>query len=226
MLTQTNTSGVDFILNALQAALQSTNTTNTLSTNSILPLLQAVDPSWALQLAGRVPGGQAYQKGSNGAYIAPTAAGNVVSNTNAGVVALTGFETRASKLPCTKNGAFILNTNSTNTYTLQLTNTATNTNGQVGDTVFASWNQIIFLNLSGMGIDAVASAAMKVAPSNTNGANFGPTSVNTAGEINLDGNGGVFLMQSWNGVAINAAAKNYTVIPTAGGIFCCVICGA
>jgi hypothetical protein len=225
MQTQTNTTGVDFVLANLQATLQSTGNYSGNSAPAI-PDIIALDPQNALQQTGRVPGGAAYQKGSNAAYIPPNALGTVVANTNAGQVLLAGWETRPSKLTCTKNGAFVVQTNGTTPVVVPLTNTATNTNGQVGDTVFASWNQIVFYNLTGLGIDNTNAAGMTVASSNTNGANIGLTPVNAVGGYTLAGGGGAAVQQNWNGVTIAANAANITITPTAGGIFAGVISGS
>lgn len=226
MQTQTNTTGVDFLVNVLQAAIQTNGTS--LNTNAVnaLPQILGLSKTRALIQSGRVPGGQAYQKGSNAAYIPPNALGTVVANTNAGTVFPGGVETRPSQLPCTKNGAFIVVTSSTTKVTVPLTNTATNTNGQAGDTVFATWNQIVLYNLTGLGIDNTNSASMTVAGSNTNGANIGLTPVNALGGYTLAGGGGYAVAQNWNGVTINAANANIEITPTAGGIFAGVISGS
>lgn len=231
MQTQTNTTGVDFILNYLSAALQSGGTTTNSSlgnTNAVnaIPTLQAVDAQSALILSGRVVGGQSYTKPSNSVYIPPGPTGVIAANTNAGTVVLSGVEIRPSKLGTTKNGAFVIVMNGTNAVVVPLTNTATNTNGQVGDTVFATWNQITFYNLTGLGLDNTNAASATVASSNTNGANIGLTPVNAVGGYTLAGGGGFVAQQNWNGVTINAANANITITPTASGLLAGVISGS
>ena len=228
MQTQTNTSGVDFVLNYLQAAIQQSSGTNGVPTgNSVtaVPVLMALDSQNALQQSGRLPGGPAYNKPSNAAFIPPNALGVVASNTNAGIVALSGIETRPSKLGTTKSGAFVVEMNGTNAVVVPLTNTAVNTAGQVGDTVFATWFELIFYNLTGMGIDNTNAASCTVAGSNTNGANIGVTPVNATGGYTLAGGGGIAIAQNWNGVTVNAANANITITPTASGVLGVVVCG-
>lgn len=211
MLTQTNTTGVDFVFNNLQAALQSGNNTNGLSTNGILAYVFAVESQAALQQSGRNPGGVAYRGETNVA--AP--------NTTNAQVMLDSFEIMASRLPYTKNGSFVVNTTGTTPVTVPLTNTATNTTSQAGDTVFAKYNKIIFYNLSGL--DGVNSAAMTVGPAGTNGNKLQLPLTNST--MTIDGSS-AWVLGSVNGVTINAANAAITITPTAGGWFGAVIMGA
>ena len=157
METQTNTTGVHFVFNNLQGALQSGFNTNGLVTNGTLPVLLAFEPQEAMLFTARGPGGSAYHGDTN--VVAPT--------TTTAAILLDALETSAARLPYTKNGAFLVTTSRTTPVTVPLTNTATNTTNQVGDTVFAKWNQIILRNLSGT--DNTNSASMTVGPAATNG---------------------------------------------------------
>ena len=211
MLTGTNTTGVDFVFNNLQAALQSGSNTNA---DSALPLVMALDPQSALAITGRQPGGPSYLKSTNVATPSSTT----------GAMLLDGFETRASKLPYAKNGAFIVSLNGTNSVTVQLTNTAINTNGQAGDTVFATWNQIVLYNLSG--VDGNNAASLTVAPAASNGANLQFTASNTTGlAMTIDG-ASAQLLGSVNGVTVNSTKTGITITPTADSLFGCVVSGA
>lgn len=227
MITQTNTNGVDFLLNILQAVTQTNG--SALNTNSVgtIPQLLVLDAQSALVQSGRVPGGQAYQKPANAAQIPPNALGNVVANTNAGVVMLGGFETRASKLGCTKAGAFWCSVNAA-AISISLQALGTNTNGNAGDTTFSNWNQIVLLNPSGTGIDNTAAATVTVTSSNTNGANIGMTPVNVLGGATIGGNGGVYCAQNWNGNGqpVNATNLNITINSTGPVNFVGLICGS
>lgn len=228
MITQTNTSGVDFVLNYLQGALQTNGAALNTNAAGVLPVLLALEPTAAQIQSGRIQGGQAYKKPSNGVYIPPNAIGVVQPNTNAGVVMAGGYETRPSQLGTTKSGAFIVQMNGTNAVNLNLTNTAVNTNGQVGDTVFANWNQISVQNLTGMGIDNTAAASLTFAPSNTNGANIGTLTTNSLGGVTVTGAGGAYLAQNWNGngTAIGASSLNAVLTPTGSGVCLVEISGS
>ena len=216
MITQTNTAGVDFLLNFLQAAVQTNGSAQNTNAVNAIPTLLALEPTAAQIQSGRVLGGQAYQKPSNAAYISPNSLGVVVANTNAGAILIGGYETRASKLNTTKSGAFLVTMNGTNAVNLNLTNTAVNTNAQVGDTVFATWNQIIVHNVTGQGLDNTALAGLTFASTNTNGANIGLSAVNAVCGYTVAGASAIAL-QNWNGVAINASNLNATITPTGSG---------
>lgn len=223
MITQTNTSGVSFVVENVVGQLQSTNTTNAATS---LPAMLALEPQVAIQQGGRNPGGQAYRKGANIAYIPPNSLGTVVANTNAGCVLLDGFEMMAARLGTTKSGAALISVNANTAVNLNLTNTAVNTNSQAGDTVFANWNQLIFYNLTGMGIDNSSAGVLTVLSSNTNGANIGATPVNALGGYVVQA-GGAAVAQSLNtNTAIAANSLNCSVNCTTAGLVAIVICGS
>jgi hypothetical protein len=215
---QTNTNGVDFLLNFLQGALYTNGSALNTNAVSAQPTLLALDSQSAQQQSGRNPGGQAYQKPSNAAYIPPNAQGTVVANTNAGCVLIGGYETRPSKLGTTKSGAFLVTMNGTNAVNLNLTNTAVNTNAQVGDTTFTYWNQIIVHNLTGQGIDNTNGASLTLASTNTNGANLGIIPVNALGGLVVPA-ASAYALQNWNtnGTPLNSSALNATLTPTGSG---------
>lgn len=213
MQTQTNATGVDFVFNNLQAAAQSNLGAN-INSVGVLPQVLALDPQTALSLTGRQPGGPSYQKSTNVATPSTTTA----------AMLLAGFEMRPSKLPYTKNGAFVVSLSGTNAVTVPLTNTATNTNSQAGDTVFATWNQIVLYNLSGL--DGNNSASMTIAPGASNGANLQFTSSNTTGlAMTIDGSSAQVL-GSVNGVTVNATKNTILITPTANSTFGMVISGS
>lgn len=228
MINQTNTNGVDFIMNTLQGGIQSnSNSTGGATSNAVdsLPTLMGLDPQNALQQTARQPGGSCFAKGANAAYIPPGPLGTIISNTNAGTWN-PSFEIRPSKLGTTKSGGFFVQMNGTNAVTVPLTNTATNTNGTVGDTVFATWYQIKFANLTGLGIDNTNSASATVSSSNTNGANLGFQPVNANGGYTIAGGGGTVIQQNFNGVTINASQNAILITPTGSGMLYGEICGA
>ncbi len=199
----TNTNGVDFVANFLQTFDQ---WNQVIINPSVVPL----EPQAALQVTGRLPGGGAYRGNSAAAF---------PNTTNASIL-LDGMETLASRLGYTKNGAFLVHCNGTNAVSVPLTNTATNTNAQAGDTVFSSWKQITLYNLSG--VDQNNSAVMYVQGTpTTNGANL---SVNANGVFAIAGSSRMTL-ENVNGVPINAANAVLTITPTADGTFGCVISG-
>lgn len=212
MITQTNTNGVNFLWNNLGAVVESGSNTNTVTA---LPVAMAFEHQTALTLSGRQPGGASYLGLTNN--VSPANASGAV------VILMDDLVTRADKLGYTKSGFFFVTTNSTTAVTVPLTNTATNTNGQAGDTVFATWNMIIMRNLSGT--DGVNSASMTVGPATTNGANLLVTPTNGSGTFTLDGSSAICFLDV-NGVAINASHAAITVTPTAGGTFGMVICGS
>lgn len=202
------TTGVNFVLNNTRSVVGASNTVGA------LPQLLALDDARSLELTGREPGGGAYLGNS---------AGVVPSSTNASILLGPGG-VRTSQSGYAKNGAFYVTTTGTNAVTVPLTNTATNTNGRVGDTSWTTWNRITLHNLSGN--DNTNSASMTVGPAATNGANLMITSTNgTANRITLDGRSAVTI-ESTNGVAINAANAAITITPSAGGTFACVVEGA
>lgn len=212
MLTATNTNGVEFVLNNLQATLQSNTNANVVTA---LPILMALGKKEALELTNRVKGGTSYLGGTNSAS----------PNTTNAAILLSMLQAGASDLGYAKNGAFYVTTSGTTAVTIPLTNTATNTNGKTGDTVFATWNRIVCYNLSGL--DNTNSAAMTIGPAATNGNNLMVTSTNgTANRISLDGGGGVAVLISTNGTTVNAANAAVTVTPTSGGTFAMVISGS
>jgi hypothetical protein len=211
MELQTNTSGVDFLFNNLQAALQSGSNTNGLVTNGVLPVLLAMESQVATQLSGRNPGGIAYHGETN--VVAP--------NSTSAMVLLDNLETGAAKLPYVKNGAFSVSLSGTNAVTVPLTNTQTNSSAQVGDTIFAKYNKIILWNLSG--VDGNNSASMTVGPAATNGNKLQLPLTNST--ITIDGSS-AHVFASVNGVTINAANAAITITPTANSTFGCVIMGS
>lgn len=226
MITQTNTNGVDFLLNVLQAVVQTNGTSLNSNTVGSIPQLVVAEAQAALVQAGRVPGGQAYLKGSNGVYIPPGPTGVVGANTNAGVLSIAGFETRPSKLNTTKSAAFLVTVNAT-AVNVSLQALGTNTNANVGDTTFANWNQIIFLNPSGLGIDNTAAVNATITSSNTNGANIGVIPINATGGYVLQA-GGAVVAQAWNGngTAITTSTLNIVINSTGLVNLVGLICGS
>ena len=206
MPLQTSSTGVSFVMNNLEAAVQSSVAGNT-NAVAALPTVTQLAPQSAMQLTGRNPGGLAYHDDTN--VVVP-------NSTNASIL-LDDIVTNAAYLPYAKNGAFIVICNGTNAVVVPLTNTATNTNSQAGDTVFAKWNQIILRNLSGT--DGYNSASMTVTPTTA------VLQCGVNGVITLDG-GSAHRMGSVNGVAINSSNSTITITPTANSIFGCVISGS
>ncbi len=199
----TNTNGVDFVANFLQGFDQWNQVL-------IVPTVVPLEAQAALQLSGRNPGGLAYR--GNSAAAAP--------NTTNAAILLDGMETMVSRLGYTKNGAFLVHCNGTNAVAVPLTNTATNTNAQAGDTVFTTWKQITLYNLSGL--DGNNSAVMYVSGSGgTNGANL---NLNANGVHAIAGSSRITL-ENINGATVNAANAVVTITPTADGTFGMVISG-
>jgi hypothetical protein len=213
MPLQTNSTGVSFIYNNLQTVELGSISGNTNAVSAI-PFVTQLEPQSAMFMAARQPGGVAFRGDTNVAYTS-------ASNANAAIVQLDNLETAAARLGYTKNGAFIVVTSSTTAVTVPLTNTATNTNSQAGDTVFAKWNKLILWNLSGL--DGVASASMTVNGAGTNGVNLLLAATNST--IKLDGSSACVLA-SINGTTVNAANAAITITPTAGGTFACVVMGS
>ena len=154
------TTAVDFVFNKLLGVNNNTNTINT------LPYLIALERQSALQLSARQPGGSAYH--GNSAVVAP--------NTTNSFVLLDGMETMAASLGYAKNGAFFVVVNAA-AVTVTLTNTATNTNGTAGDTVFANIAQYTIYNLSGLDGNNAVNATINT--TGTNGALLGITANGT-----------------------------------------------
>ncbi len=200
----TNSTGVDFVFNNLQIY-------DAFNTASLIPNVIQMEQQSALQMTGRLPGGSAYR--GNSAVVAPA--------TNSAMVLLDGMVTLASNLGYAKNGAFIVSLNGTNAAVVPLTNTATNTNSVAGDTVFTQWKQITMYNLSGL--DNHNSAVMYVEGSGvTNGVNL---AANTNSILALAGSSRIVL-ESVNGITVNAANANVSITPTADSTFGMVISGS
>ncbi len=212
----TNTTGASFVYDNRAAAGASTVGGNA---NAVLavPFVSALDFNSATAMTGRVPGGTSFRKASNSGYAAST-------NANAQMVLLDGMETYASRLSYAKNGAFIVVLSGTTNATVPLTNTQTNTNSFAGDNVFATVNQIVFYNLSSL--DGVASADINVIKSNTNGLGFGATGGNNAFAGITVGGGSRVVIESINGLTVNAANCALLFTPTANGTIGVVVSGA
>jgi hypothetical protein len=212
-VAQTNTNGVSFVLNNLQATGVSNIGANTNSVPTI-PNLLGLDYQSAAFMTGRQPGGVAFRGQPQTVFASP-------SNANAAAILVDAFESSVARLGYTKSGAFYLALNGTTAVTVPLTNTQTNTNGYWGDTTFATANVLLFRNVSG--IDGNPNASISINGSGTNGHKMGLT---TNSQITLDGNGSVFWNQSVNGFTVNAANANITFTPTNTGAFVCVIAGS
>ncbi len=212
----TNSTGVSFVYDNRAAGAASTVGGNA---NAVLaiPFVQMLDFNAALIATGRQPGGSSFHAASNSALAAS-------SNANAATVLLDGMETFASKLNYKKNGAFIIVLSGTTNSTVPLTNTQTNTNAFAGDNVFATVNQMVVYNLSGL--DGNNSADLNVVKSNTNGLSFGATGGNNAfAGITVGGSSRV-IVESINGLTVNAANCALIFTPTANSTVGVVISGA
>lgn len=172
-----------------------------------IPFVAALDHQNAIQQSGRGPGGGA----ANGAS-------NIVSNN---VALLDDMVTRCDKLPYAKNGVFHVTTTSTTPVNIDLTNLTTNATSSAGDTVFATVNQLLFYNLSG--VDGVAAASMSIAAGTSNGARLQITGTTPA--ITLPASSRT-VQEDVAGFAVDSTHKILVVTPTAGGNFAMVVSGA
>lgn len=210
---QTNTNGVNFVVNNLQAQEISNNAGNTNSV-PLLPSLIGLEPQAALSMSARNPGGVCYRGGINSVFL----------NNNAGAILVDAFESSVARLGYQKSGAFMVVCSGTNAVSVPLTNTQTNTNGYFGDTTFATANVLLWKNCSGQGDNNNGvSASMSINGSGTNGNKMGLT---TNSQITLDGGGSIWWSQSNNGFTVNAANAQVTITPTNGGVFVGVIAGS
>lgn len=209
-IAQTNTTGVDFIINNLQATVTANVGANTNAVNA-LPTLLALEPMTAAVACGRQKGGPVYHGAPNAVW----------PSNSTGVIQITNFEASAAVLPYTKNGCLMVLCTGTTPVTISLTNTQINTNGFWGDTTFANANVIMFKNVSGAG-DNGAIASMSINGSGTNGFKMGMA---TNSQITLDGAGSIWFSQTTNGFAVNAANANITITPTNAGTLAMYIGG-
>lgn len=194
------TTAVGFILNNNQAALDG-------ATVTAIPYANQMEGKAASLLAGRGPGGTSYTK-------------NSASATNK-IIRLDAMVTDAAVLGYAKNGVFHVTTTGTTAVNIDLTNLATNATSTSGDTTFATYNMLIFYNLSGL--DGVAAADMTVAPGASNGVSkflSGTTPTLTLGSSSR------VAFEYTAGVTVDSTHKIITVTPTAGGNFAVVVCGA
>jgi len=192
-LSTTNTNA-SFVFNNMQAVQYGSNSGNTNSVVAI-PNVQALDFQSAQFMSGRQPGGVAFRKPSNTAL---TAAGNA----NASIIMLDDMVTATSRLGYTKNGAFLVSTNAA-AVVVPLTNTQTNTNSFAGDNVFATINQAIIYNLSGL--DGNAGLDCVVLSNGTNGVNvFGATGLTVKMSSRV-------CVENINGVAVAASTANMSI---------------
>ncbi len=212
----TNSTGVSFVYDNRAASAQSTVGGNA---NAVLaiPNIAMLDFNAALVATGRQPGGVSFRAASNSSLAAST-------NANAATVLLDGMETYASRLGYKKNGAFLIVLSGTTNATVPLTNTQTNTNAFVGDNVFATVNQIVLYNLSGL--DGNASADLNVVKSNTNGLGLGFTGGNNAFAGVTVGGSSRVVLESINGLTVNAANCALIFTPTANSTVGVVVSGA
>jgi hypothetical protein len=110
-----------------------------------------------------------------------------------------------------KNGVMRIVLSGTTLETIDLTNTATGTDAQAGDTVFASWSQLHFYN------DGAASVT--VAPGATNGATVPFTAITVAA-------GARHVFTPASAVTIDGTHKTLDITPTSGGSLIVIVGGA
>ncbi len=217
-ISATNSGGVCFVYNNLQAVEFGTNNSNTNSVG-LLPTLTGLEPQSALQMTARGPGGTSYRAPSNSNFAAP-------NNSNA-VVAMIGGEwgAAAARMGYTKGGAFLIasNSNGTQAITCDLTNTQANTNGYWGDTSFTNANIIMFHNLSGIDGVSNGNGSWFVNGSVTNGAVLG---MNANGTLIVHPYGGMNVICDTNGVAIAAATCKVLCTPVNGGVLAVAVYGS
>ena len=214
-IAATNSGGVCFVYNNLQAAVEGTVSGNTNGV-LVLPQVQGMEPQSALFMTARQPGGLAYRQPNNTAF---------PNSTNPCLMIGGDFGTSIGRLGYTKGGGFICNfgVNGTTNSTVPLTNTQTNTNSYWGDTTFATVNVIVLQNLNNIDGVSASSSSMYVNGSVTNGQALG---LNTNGTYVVTGNGGTVVLANPNGFTVNAANANLLITPVNGGVFACAIYGA
>jgi hypothetical protein len=114
-----------------------------------------------------------------------------------------------------KNGGLSVALTGTTPVNLSLIDLTSNSTFSAGDTVFATWNQLVFKN--------TGAADVTIAPGGSNPANLGlggttPTLTVPAGST--------VTFQSVAGLSIDGTHKIVTVTPTAGGSFALCVGGA
>jgi len=217
-ISATNSGGVCFLYNNLQAQEFGTNSSNTNSVG-LLPIIMGLDPQSALQMSARHPGGVSFRAPNNSAFVSPT-------NTNATASLIGGdFGVAIARLGYTKGGALLIasNSNGTSAVTFDTTNTQANTNSYWGDTTFTTVNVMVFQNLSGLDGISSGNGSWYVNGSATNGAVL---NLNTNGTYVVKPNGGTVVIADVNGFNSAAATCKVLCTPVNGGVLAVSIYGS
>lgn len=218
----TNSGGMAFVYNNLQAAENNVNSSNTNSVG-VLPQIQGFEPQAATFMTARQPGGVAYRQPGNVNF--PGGNANVAVNGVSAMLIGGDFGVAAARMGYIKGGAFLLasNSNGTAAVTFDTTNTQVNTNSFWGDTTFATINLMVIQNLSGVDGISNGNGSWYVNGSATNGAVL---NLNTNGTYVVNPYGGTVVISSTNG--INSAAANCKVLctPVNGGVLGVAIYGS
>ncbi len=218
----TNSGGMAFVYNNLQAAVENVNSANA-NAVSVLPQIIGLEPQAANFMTARQQGGVAWRQPNNVNF--PGGNANVAVNGSCTVLVGGDFGIAGSRMGYTKGGGFLIasNSNGTQAITADLTNTQANTNGFWGDTTFALANLVVIQNLSG--IDGI---------SNGNGAWFVNGSATNGQALNLNANGtyivspygGTVVVASTNGLTVNAANCKLLCTPVNGGVLAVAVYGS
>jgi hypothetical protein len=218
----TNSGGMAFVYNNLQAAENNVNSSNT-NTVGVLPQIQGFEPQSAQFMTARQPGGIAYRQPGNVNFPGGNAA--VAVNGVSSILIGGDFGIAAARMGYTKGGGFLItsNSNGTQAITFDTTNTQVNTNSFWGDTTFATINLMILQNLSGVDGISSGNSSWYVNGSATNGAVL---NLNTNGTYVVKPNGGTVVVADING--LNSAAANCKVLctPVNGGVLAVSIYGS
>ncbi len=211
----TNSGGMVFVYNNLQAALQGETNANA-NAVFVVPTLSMLEPQAALFMTARNPGGSAYRQPTNAVFPNTTNPCSIIGG---------DFGVAAARQGYTKGAALLIasNSNGTTAKTFDTTNTQANTNSFAGDLTFATINVIILQNLSGCDGISNGAGAWFVNGSATNGAVL---NLNTNGTYVVNYNGGCVVIE--DNVGINSVASTCKVLctPVNGGVLAVAIYGS
>lgn len=114
-----------------------------------------------------------------------------------------------------KNGGLTVNLTGTTPVTLSLLDLTSNSTSSAGDTVFATWNVLVFKN--------TGAADVTIAPAGSNPASLGLAGTSPTLTVPA---GSTVVLNSAAGITVDSTHKSITVTPTSGGSLALCVGGA